>query len=79
MKYVDLVYIGSRDLPKTIRFTILFHLSQGISTFDVNTTYSAEYLKPVLDYAANIVPKDKHRETPLYILATAGMRLIDGQ
>ena len=72
-------YIASKDLLLTICFTMSFYLSPGISTFDVNTTYSAEYLKPVLDYAANIVPKDKHRETPLYILATAGMRLIDGQ
>lgn len=54
-------------------------LLSGLSTYDSNATYSAEYLRPVLDYAKYVVPKTKHRETPLYILATAGMRLIDQQ
>ncbi|CAF4558014.1 unnamed protein product [Rotaria sp. Silwood1] len=29
-----------------------------------------------LDFAAEIVPPDKHRDTPLYILATAGLRFL---
>jgi len=49
----------------------------GLSTYDKNTTNSAEYLRPLLEFAANIIPAHKHKETPLYIMATAGMRLID--
>ena len=33
----------------------------------------------MLRHAANHIPKSKHSETPLYILATAGMRLLSKQ
>ncbi|XP_061856982.1 ectonucleoside triphosphate diphosphohydrolase 7 isoform X2 [Colius striatus] len=34
------------------------------------------YLRPLLHFAAAHVPAQKHKETPLYILCTAGMRLL---
>ncbi|XP_071828433.1 ectonucleoside triphosphate diphosphohydrolase 4-like isoform X1 [Apostichopus japonicus] len=34
------------------------------------------YVKNLLDYAAKHIPASKHHETPLYILATAGMRML---
>lgn len=34
------------------------------------------YLRPLLQFAAAHVPAQKHKETPLYILCTAGMRLL---
>ncbi|XP_057258226.1 ectonucleoside triphosphate diphosphohydrolase 7 [Pezoporus wallicus] len=38
------------------------------------------YLRPLLQFAAAHVPARKHKETPLYILCTAGMRLLpEGQ
>ena len=37
---------------------------------------TSEYLDPLLQFAAKHVPSSKHAETPLYILATAGMRLL---
>jgi len=54
-------------------------VSPGLSSQGENPTGSFEYLRPLLDFAAQYVPKDKHKETPLYILATAGMRLIEKQ
>lgn len=33
-------------------------------------------MKPLLTFAAAYVPKVKHKETPLYIMCTAGMRLL---
>lgn len=56
-----------------------YHLRSGLSSYDTNTNNSAEYLKPLLEFAADIIPSDKHSQTPLYILATAGMRLISKQ
>ncbi|KAJ3031680.1 UNVERIFIED_CONTAM: Golgi apyrase [Siphonaria sp. JEL0065] len=37
---------------------------------------TAEYLRPLLDFAKAAVPEAKHESTPLYFLATAGMRLV---
>lgn len=37
---------------------------------------ASDYLQPLLSFAAARIPREKHRETPLYILCTAGMRLL---
>ncbi|XP_013414146.1 ectonucleoside triphosphate diphosphohydrolase 4 isoform X2 [Lingula anatina] len=51
-------------------------ITPGLSTFGKTPSKASEYLRPLLEYAAKHVPKDKHKETPLYILATAGMRML---
>ena len=48
----------------------------GISSFVLNPSAASESLSPLLDYAAQQVPAEKRPETPLYIMATAGMRLL---
>lgn len=48
----------------------------GISTLADSPTQASDYLNPLLSFAAAHVPKSKHKETPLYILCTAGMRLL---
>lgn len=35
-----------------------------------------KHLKPLVEFAAKIVPKEKQRDTPIFIQATAGMRLL---
>lgn len=35
-----------------------------------------EYLRPLLDFAASVIPPFQHANTPIYLLATAGMRLL---
>ena len=35
-----------------------------------------EHLKPLLQHALDVVPKDAVPDTPLFLLATAGMRLL---
>lgn len=35
-----------------------------------------KHLKPLIEFAAKIVPKERQRETPIFIQATAGMRLL---
>ncbi|ELU13735.1 hypothetical protein CAPTEDRAFT_169216 [Capitella teleta] len=51
-------------------------IEPGIATFADRPSEASAYIRPLLEYAAQHVPREKHRETPLYIMATAGMRLI---
>ncbi|KAI9008191.1 nucleoside phosphatase GDA1/CD39, partial [Gaertneriomyces semiglobifer] len=48
----------------------------GISTFGEYPSKVGEHLKPLLDYAMTVIPSKKHKYTPIYLLATAGMRLL---
>ncbi|XP_008416447.1 ectonucleoside triphosphate diphosphohydrolase 7-like isoform X2 [Poecilia reticulata] len=51
-------------------------IKPGISTLANTPTKASDYLEPLLSFAAAHVPQSKHKETPLYILCTAGMRLL---
>ena len=50
----------------------------GIATFgDKPDRVGPDYLKKLLHKAGKIIPDDSHKDTPLFLLATAGMRLLD--
>ncbi|XP_064287063.1 ectonucleoside triphosphate diphosphohydrolase 7 isoform X3 [Passer domesticus] len=51
-------------------------IKPGISVTAAAPEQATPYLRPLLRFAAAHVPPRKHRETPLYILCTAGMRLL---
>ncbi|NWU93341.1 ENTP8 diphosphohydrolase, partial [Upupa epops] len=51
----------------------------GISSYADNPAEAGVSLKPCLDEAMKIVPAEQQRETPLYLGATAGMRLLREQ
>ncbi|XP_053306285.1 ectonucleoside triphosphate diphosphohydrolase 7 isoform X2 [Spea bombifrons] len=51
-------------------------IKPGISTMALTPEKASEYLHPLLTFAESYIPKDKHKETPLYILCTAGMRVL---
>ncbi|TKA25229.1 hypothetical protein B0A50_05927 [Salinomyces thailandicus] len=49
----------------------------GISTFgEKPEEVGPEHLKELVDFALEIVPKDEVAQTPIFLLATAGMRLL---
>ncbi|KAK5130659.1 hypothetical protein LTR08_001869 [Meristemomyces frigidus] len=49
----------------------------GISTFGGKPELvGPEHLKELVDFALDIVPKDEIANTPIFLLATAGMRLL---
>ncbi|XP_031986357.1 ectonucleoside triphosphate diphosphohydrolase 8-like isoform X2 [Corvus moneduloides] len=48
----------------------------GISSYADNPAGAGASLKPCLDRAMKIVPAEQQRETPTYLGATAGMRLL---
>lgn len=50
----------------------------GVSTFaDRPEEIGPDHLAELLDFAREIVPADAIKETPVFLLATAGMRLVD--
>ncbi|KAI4892748.1 hypothetical protein NFI96_032306 [Prochilodus magdalenae] len=51
----------------------------GISSYATNPPGAGESLRECLDIALATVPESQHRMTPLYLGATAGMRLLNLQ
>lgn len=51
-------------------------IKPGISTVSQTPEKASDYIHPLLSYAASYIPKTKHKETPLYVLCTAGMRVL---
>ena len=48
----------------------------GLSVFEHDTSGLNTYFKSMLDYAAQVVPKESQSETFVYVFATAGLRLL---
>ncbi|KAG0171066.1 Golgi apyrase [Apophysomyces sp. BC1034] len=48
----------------------------GISTYGSKPAEVGDHLKGLLDFANEVVPEESHRKTPIYLMATAGMRLL---
>lgn len=49
----------------------------GISTLDPSVNVLEVYLRQLLEPALNIIPPSARQNTPVYVLATAGMRLLN--
>lgn len=48
----------------------------GVSSFGSKPYHVGEYLQPLLQHAIDIIPAESAPETPLFLLATAGVRLL---
>ncbi|XP_061583779.1 ectonucleoside triphosphate diphosphohydrolase 7-like [Cololabis saira] len=68
---LDIQQMRDRDRKPVVK-----KIKPGISTLAYKPGQASDYLQPLLSFAAAYVPKKKHKETPLYILCTAGMRLL---
>ncbi|KAJ2548093.1 Golgi apyrase, partial [Coemansia sp. RSA 1933] len=71
---------NNRSLPRVERAAAAhdaFRTSPGISSFaDRPRRVGPEHIRPLLDFALSAVPKRQVAHTPVYLLATAGMRLL---
>ncbi|KAJ2774253.1 Golgi apyrase [Coemansia nantahalensis] len=57
-----------------------FKTDDGISSYAGRAHEVGErHIRPLLDFAQRAVPADRHAQTPVYLLATAGMRLVDAR
>lgn len=48
----------------------------GISTYGTKPNEVGEHLDMLLDFAKEVVPKESYDSTPIFLMATAGMRLL---
>ncbi|CAM9997719.1 unnamed protein product [Lampetra fluviatilis] len=65
-----------RQMRDRSRNPVVKKIKPGISTLAPSPEKASDYIRPLLSFAASHIPLGKHRETPLYILCTAGMRLL---
>ncbi|KAM9822840.1 ectonucleoside triphosphate diphosphohydrolase 4 isoform 2-T3 [Syngnathus typhle] len=56
--------------------SVVMKIKPGISKMAETPEKASDYIHPLLSFAAEHIPKNKHIETPLYILCTAGMRIL---
>jgi len=51
-------------------------VTPGLSSLDGHPEQAAEYMRPLFEHAATVIPESYQRETLVFIQATAGMRLL---
>ena len=66
-------------MPKvTTRKSWTKKIKPGVSTFsDRPSAIGKEHLKELIDFALGIIPQSQLEHTPIFLMATAGMRLLD--
>ncbi|KAF9068284.1 nucleoside phosphatase GDA1/CD39 [Rhodocollybia butyracea] len=73
--------VSSHTLPKVEKGTSngedwSSKVGPGISTFAENPEEIGGYLAPLLTLARDKIPPSLHKDTPLFLLETAGIRLL---
>ncbi|KAG1657353.1 Ectonucleoside triphosphate diphosphohydrolase 7 [Nymphon striatum] len=68
--------LNIRQLHDDFGYPIVSKIEPGLSSWAKTPSEAINHIKPLLDFAIVHIPKKKLSETPLYILATAGMRLL---
>ena len=56
--------------------TVVKKIEPGLSSCEHDPSSAFVYLQPLLEFVAVNIPKEFHHETQLFILATAGMRMV---
>ncbi|XP_036000350.1 ectonucleoside triphosphate diphosphohydrolase 4-like isoform X2 [Fundulus heteroclitus] len=65
-----------RQMRDQHRKPVVMKIKPGIAELAKTPEKASDYIYPLLSFAAQHIPKHKHQETPLYILCTAGMRIL---
>uniref|UniRef100_A0A5K3EVA9 Apyrase n=1 Tax=Mesocestoides corti TaxID=53468 RepID=A0A5K3EVA9_MESCO len=79
---IPLIESTTRSLPSVTLCTddkgepLTKKVNPGLSSFSSDPSSSGVYISSLVSIAAKHIPKKYHSVTPIYILATAGMRLL---
>ena len=57
-------------------YVLIYHHNFILISLNESPEKALEYIRPLMEFASKHIPERYHKETPLYILATAGMRLL---
>lgn len=68
-RFLELVNHSSLQLTPFLK-------GKGISSYSGTPEKAGESLKDCMEEAKKTIPKHRHQETPVYLGATAGMRLL---
>lgn len=55
---------------------VVMKVEPGLDTFADKPSEASDYIAPLLRFSADFIPQHKHLETPVYIMATAGLRML---
>lgn len=53
------------------------HITPGLSSFKDEPDKASDYMDPIMAFISESIPRDRHLDTPIFFLATAGLRLLD--
>lgn len=53
------------------------HITPGLSFFKDEPDMASDYMEPIMAFINESIPRHKHIDTPVFFLATAGLRLLD--
>lgn len=56
---------------------VTMKITPGLSSLRDEPDRASEYMQPIIDFILSKIPKHARRSTGVYILATAGLRLLD--
>ena len=53
------------------------HITPGLSSLQNEPHRASDYMEPIMQFICDSVPSIRHPDTPVYFMATAGLRLLD--
>lgn len=53
------------------------HITPGLSSIHNHPDRASNYMEPIMEFVTKSIPSERHLDTPVYFMATAGLRLLD--
>lgn len=72
----DTIYRDIRSVTNAAGDPQVLKIEPGLSSYRDHPQAAVDAFRPLISFASKNIPREKHHETPLYVLATAGMRML---